>query len=331
MADILSQKEIDALLSALDGGDVSVEEIQGEEEVSKVREYDFKSPKKLAKDQLRTISIINENYSRLLNTYLSGYLRAFTNIEVSSVEELSYYEFINSVSNPAMLAVINFEPLRGQIVFELSDRLAFGMVDRVLGGDGRGVGSSRNFTDIEEIILSKLITNMIGYMIEPWGNVIELMPNLEKIESNPQFVQVVSPNETVALATFTATIGDTEGLMNICMPHLVLEPILSKLSTNYLFSSIKKDFDEEGKQKLEKRIRDTNVTASVEVGKTFISVSDFIFMQKGDVIRLDRKVDEELELKVEGKTKYLGVPGTYKNSMSFRVTKVIDEGGDKDE
>lgn len=330
MADILSQKEIDALLSALDGGDVSAEEIQDDRQEVKIRDYDFKSPNKLSKDQLKTISFINDNYSRLLNTYLSGYMRAFTNIEVSSVEEVSYYEFINSISNPAMLAIINFDPLPGQIVFDISDRLSFAMVDRVLGGDGKILNTSRTFTEIEEILMTNLMKKMIEYMIDPWANVVELSPVLEKIESNSQFVQIASPNETVALVTFTAKMGDTEGLMNICLPHMVIEPVLPKLTTNYLFSTFKKDFDLEGKEKLEKRIKKTNVMSWVEVGQTFITVEDFIFMQKGDVIKLDRRIDEPLELKIEGKTKFLGLPGTYRNNMAFMVSKVVDKGGDEE-
>lgn len=331
MADILSQSEIDALLSALDGGDVSVDEIQEDANEVKVKEYDFKSPKKLARDQLKTISIINDNYSRTLNTYLSGYLSVGTEIEVSSVEELSYYEFSNSITNPAMMAIIEFAPLQGQIIFECSHNLAFEMIDRILGGDGKTSGEPRPFTEIEIIILSKLVKNMLEYMIEPWGNVLELSPKLEKIESNSQFVQIVSPNETVALVTMTARIGEAEGFINICMPHIVLEPILPKLSTNYLFSTVKKDFDENDKEKLETRVKKTEVTAVAELGSTYISVSDFIFMQVGDVIKLDKKADDDLELKINGKTKFLGSPGVFNKKMAFKVNKVIEESGDEDE
>lgn len=331
MADILSQSEIDALLSALDGGDVSVEDMQEDAFEAKIKDYDFKSPKKLAKDQLKTLSIINENYSRLLNTYLSGYLRVVTSLEVSSVEELSYYEFSNSITNPAMIGIVNFEPLPGQIIFECSNRLAFTMVDRILGGDGNSQGETRAFTEIETLILAKLINNCVEYMVESWDNVVELSPSLDKIESNSQFVQIVSPNDTVALITMTARVGEVEGFINICIPHIVLEPILPKLSTNFLFSNIKKEFDEKGKKQLENRVKRTKVTAVAEVGSSYISVSDFIFMQVGDVITLDRKIDEELELKIDDKIKFLGQPGTFDKNMAFKVTKVVEESGEKNE
>lgn len=329
MAEVLSQKEIDALLSALGDGDVSVEDMKDEQKEIKVKNYDFKSPKKLAKDQLKTLSIIHDNYSRVLNTYLSGYLRVITEVEVSSVEELSYYEFNNSIVNPAMIAVINFDPLPGQIIIETSSRVAFTMIDRILGGDGLYEGEARDFSEIELIILSKLVKNMAGYMPEAWENVIELSPYLEKIEPNSQFAQIVSPNETVALVTLSVKIGEVEGFMNICIPNIVLEPVIQNLSTNFLFSGVKKETDDSGKDILKTTMKKAELEASAVIGETFITVEDFIFMQVGDVIRLNKKVDDELELKIGGKTKYLGYPGTYKKNMAFKINKVVEEGDEE--
>lgn len=331
MADILSQKEIDALLSAIGDGDVSVEDIQEETKEVKIKKYDFKSPKKLAKDQLKTLSIIHDNYSRVLNTYLSGYLRVMTEMAVSSVEELSYYEFNNSIANPSMIAIVNFDPLPGQIVVETSSVVAFTMIDRILGGTGVNYSESRDFTEIELIILSKLVRNMIGFMSEAWENVIELSPSLEKIEPNSQFVQIVSPNETVALVTISIKIGHTEGFVNVCIPHIVLEPILQHLSTNFLFSTVKKEVDEEDVKKLEKKVKTAELEARVVLGETYVSVEDFIFMQVGDVIKLNKPVGEEFEVLIDGKAKFLGSPGTYKNSMALRISKAIEKEGEEDE
>ncbi|MBF1051321.1 MAG: flagellar motor switch protein FliM [Peptostreptococcaceae bacterium] len=331
MADVLSQKEIDALLSALGDGEVSVDDMKEEQKEVKIKKYDFKSPKKLAKDQLKTLSIIHDNYSRVLNTYLSGYLRVMTEIEVSSVEEVSYYEFNNSISNPAMIAVVNFDPLPGQIIVETSSKIAFTMIDRILGGDGLYDEENRDFSEIELIILSKLVKNIVSYMPEAWENVIELSPYLEKIEPNSQFAQIVSPNETVALITLSVKIGEVEGLMNICIPNIVLEPVIQNLSTNFLFSGVKKEYDDVGKEMIQHSMRKAELEASVVVGETFITVEDFIFMQVGDVIKLNKKVDAELELKIGGKTKYLGYPGTYKKSMAFKINKVIEKDDDKND
>nr|WP_308592498.1 flagellar motor switch protein FliM [uncultured Criibacterium sp.] len=332
MADILSQKEIDALLSAIGDGDVSVEDIKEDAKEVKIKNYDFKSPKKLAKDQLKTMSIIYDNYSRVLNTYLSGYLRVMTEVSVSSVEELSYYEFNNSISNPSMIAVIDFSPLPGQIIFETSSAVSFAMIDRVLGGNGINYSENREFSEIELIILSKLVRNMVNFLPEAWENVIELSPSLQKIESNSQFVQIVSPNETVALITMAIKVGHVEGMMNICIPHIVLEPILQHLSTNFLFSTIKKEVEEKDKAELERKVKNASLEAQVILGETYISVEDFIFMQVGDVIKLNKKVGEEFEVIIDNKIKFLGNPGIHKKNMALKISKVIEkEEGETDE
>ncbi|OPJ57097.1 flagellar motor switch protein FliM [Alkalithermobacter paradoxus] len=329
MSEILSQEEIDALLQALNTGEVSVKEIEQENKEKKVKKYDFKSPKKLANDQLRTLNMIHENFSRILNTFLSGYLRTKVQIDVLSVEEVSYYEFSNSISNPAMLAIINFQPLPGQIVFEISNQLSFCIIDRILGGMGNYNGEIRAFTEIEVTLLNKMVRQMIKYFIDPWENVIELSPTLDKIETNSQFAQIVSHNETIALVTLRARIGDAEGLINICIPHIVLEPILPKLSTKYWFSTISKKTTDEEKKVLEKRVKRANLKIACIVGEASITVEDFLNLQEGDVITLNKTIRDEVEIMVEDKIKYLGKPGTIKNKLSVKVTKVIEKDDDE--
>lgn len=326
MADVMSQSEIDSLLSALNSGELDASDIQDESKEIKVKKYDFKSPNKLAKDQLKTIDIIHENFARVLNTYLSGYLRTGTQIEVLMVEEMSYYEFNNSIANPALIGIIDFFPLPGQIIFETSNRLSFTMIDRILGGDGKSDLDSRAFTEIETTILHKLMVNITALLVEPWENVLELSPKLDKLEVNSQFVQVVSSNERVALVTLRANIGDAEGLINICLPHIVMEPILPKLSTKLWFSSMNKELSDSDKEQLKSRVKKANICVSGVVGESYISVEDFIYLQEGDVIKLDKKIDEELDLRIDGKTKYLGYPGTFEKNMAFKITKVVEKG-----
>lgn len=329
MSEILSQNEIDALLEALNTGEVDVKEIQDETKEKKVKKYDFKSPKKLAKDQLRTLSIIHENFSRAVNTFLSGYLRTYIHIEILSVEELSYYEFSNSISNPAMISVIDFSPLPGQMIFEISTGLSFSIIDRILGGDGKYKGEIRTFTEIELTILNKLIKQMIKLFVDPWENVVELSPKLDKIENNSQFAQIVSPNETIALITLKAKIGEIEGLINICIPHIVLEPILPKLSTKLWFSTVTKQISDDEKKTLEKRVKRANLELSSILGESNITVEDFLNLQEGDVINLNKNIKEELEIKVGDKLKFVGSPGAVKNKLAIRITKVIEKGDDE--
>lgn len=329
MSEILSQSEIDALLEALNTGEVDVKEIQEETREKKIKKYDFKSPKKLAKDQLRTLHIIHENFSRSLNTFLSGYLRTYINIEVLSVEELSYYEFSNSISNPAMISIVDFSPLPGQMIFEISTGLSFSIIDRILGGNGKYKGEIRSFTEIEITILNKLIRQMIKLFVDPWENVVELSPKLDKIENNSQFAQIVSPNETIALITLKAKVGEVEGLINICIPHISLEPILAKLSTKLWFSSVSKQITPEEKKTLEKRVKRASLELSSILGESYITVEDFLGLQDGDVINLNKSIKEELEVKVGDKLKFLGSPGTIKNKLAIKITKVIEKGDDE--
>ncbi|WFD11686.1 flagellar motor switch protein FliM [Tepidibacter hydrothermalis] len=330
MSEILSQSEIDALLDALNTGEVDVEEIQDDTKEKKIKKYDFKSPKKLAKDQLRTLHIIHDNYSRLLNTFLSGYLRSYVQIEVLSVEELSYYEFSNSISNPAMLSIVDLNPLPGQMLYEISTGLSFCIIDRILGGDGNYQGEIRSFTEIEITILTKMLRQIIKLFIEPWENVIELSPKVDKIETNSQFAQIVSPNETVALITLKAKIGEIEGLINICIPHIVLEPILPKLSTKFWFStsSNNKKITPEEKVILEKRIKKADLNVIAELAQTNITVEEFLNLQIGDIISLGKEVDEQLDIKISDKFKFKGSPGTKKNKYAIKLTQVIEKGDD---
>ncbi len=329
MSEILSQNEIDALLEALNAGEVDVDEMQEETREKKIKKYDFKSPKKLAKDQLRTLHIIHENFSRALNTFLSGYLRTYVQTDVLSVEEISYYEFSNSISNPAMLSIVDFVPLPGQMIFEVSTMLSFSIIDRILGGSGKNQEEIRAFTEIEITILNKLIRQMIKLLIDPWENVIELAPKLDKIETNSQFAQIVSPNDTIALITLKSRIGEVEGLINICIPHIVLEPILPKLSTKLWFSTVTKKVSDEDKLLLEKRVKKANLDLCAVLGESFITVEDFLSLQEGDVIHINKLIEEDLEVKVGDKLKFLGKPGTKKNKLAIRITQVIEEGDEE--
>lgn len=326
MSDILSQSEIDALLNALNTGEVDVTDMQDDQVESKAKKYDFKSPKKLAKDQLKTLQIIHENFSRALNTFLSGYLRTYVQTEVLSVEELSYYEFSNSIVNPAVLSIIDFYPLEGQIIIDISSTIAFALIDRILGGQGKQIQESRTFTEIEITLIRNILKQLTNLMIDPWENVIELAPRLDKIETNSQFAQIVSPNETTALITLNLKIGEVEGFLNICIPHIVIEPILAKLSTKFWFANISKQATEMDKLVIEKRLTNTNVNMAVELGHTYITVREFLELQLGDVIMLDKNANEELEIKVGNKHKYYGIPGTIKNKVAIKITRVEERG-----
>lgn len=333
MSDILSQNEIDDLLSALSSGEVDVTEIEEEKKERKVKKYDFRRPDKFGKDQLRTLEIIHENFSRLLNNFLSGYLRTYIEVDVLSTQGMTYSEFSNSVSNPAILGIVKFSPLDGQIIIDFAVDIAFAMIERVLGGVGKSglLKESRALTEIEMVLLKNIMNKFINLLKEPWGNIIELKPKLENIETNSQFAQIVSPSESIALITFNLKIGDVEGMVNIAIPHYVIEPILPNLTSKLWFqSNLKKQLSDEERNALHTRIEKANLNIKTVVGRSSLLVEEFLSLQVGDVIILNSKVSDELEVYVDQELKYFGHPGLKNNRMAVRITRQAEEGVDMD-
>lgn len=331
MAEILSQSEIDSLLQALSSGEVDVQEIKEDESSKKIKTYDFKNPQKIAKDQLRTLEIIHENVGRLFQTFLSGYLRAPVKISILTVDQFAYSEFSNAISNPAFLNLIDFTPLNGQILIDMSTNIVYSIIDRLLGGDGIESQTLRTFTEIELSLLEGMMDKVMPIIQEAWANIIDLAPCLDKIEVNPQFAQIVPPNETIALITMNIEIGTTEGMLNICIPHLVIEPILDKLSTKHWFSTAQKDLSEKELTSIKKGMLNTKVPVRAELGTTMIKVKDVLNLQRGDVVKLDGGTKDESRIKIGSQVKFWGNIGVMKNKMAVKISKVAKDGDDQDE
>lgn len=326
MSEILSQSEIDALLQALSSGELDVQEIKEVEQSKKIKKYDFRNPQKIAKDQLRTLEIIHDNFGRLFQTFLSGYLRAPVKISVVSVEQIAYSEFINAISNPAFLNIIDVSPLNGQMMIDISVVVAYTMIDRLLGGNGSKEQEIREFTEIELTLLMNMMKRAMSIIEEAWKNVIKLELKLERVEVNPQFAQIVPPNETIALITMNLEVGEAEGMLNVCIPYLLLEPILDKLNTRYSFSSTKKEMSQNQITQIKNRILNAKVELKAELGSTLVKVKDIINLQKGDVIRLDSKEKDGIRIRVGSNIKFIGEVGTYNNKMAVRITNVVKDG-----
>lgn len=325
MGDILSQNEIDRLLQQLNTGELDVKEFNKESSKKKIRNHDFRRPSKFAKDHIRTIQIINENYARLLTNFLSGYLRTLVQVDVQTVQALQYSEFTNSIANPAVLGIINFSPLPGSIIMEINPSIAYSLIDRILGGKGFTMDKMRGFTEIELAILMRLISQMLGLMQDPWENVTTIRPILDRIETNAQFAQLMSPNEMVVLVTFTAKIGEVEGLLNICIPHMTVEPVMNKLSTKLWFSLIEHGSTEESRKAIETKVEESKIPISAVLGRATITVNDFLMLQQGDVLSLDTDVNGKIEIIVGNMVKFLGKPGARNKKAAVKITDVIRE------
>ena len=324
MSEVLSQNEIDNLLAALSTGELDVEQMQSSDE-KKVKDYDFRRPAKFSKEHLRTLEIIYEHYGRILSITLPLYLRKNVSISVANSETVTYSEFSNALSNPVILGIVNFQPLQGQIILELQANIGFSFIDRMLGGEGGTLDRPRPFTDIEMPLIEKLIGICVQQMVEPWQNVLAIDPLLERIETNPQFAQVISPTDMIAIITLNIKIGDIEGLMNICLPYFTLESVMDKLNTKYWFSTMQKHNDENYEEHLESLIKRVDVPVKAVLGNCHVSVNDFLHLQQGDIIRLDNRVNTEMHIYVGNIDKFTAMPGTSKNKYAVRITSVNRE------
>ena len=324
MGEVLSQSEIDSLLQALSTGELDVEEIK-ENNDRQVKDYDFKRPAKFSKEHLRTLEIIFEHYGRLLSTNLPVYLRKSVQVSVASSEAMIFSEFTNSLGTPVILGIVNFAPLPGNIIIELAANLGFAILDRMLGGAGNPLEKSRECSEIELSILDKVMVACMELLREPWKNVVKVEPFMERIETNPQFAQVIAPSDMIAIVTLNVKIGDVEGFMNICLPYFTMEEVMDKLNTKYWFSTMQEMEDESYEEHIETLIRKVDVPVKAVLGKSTVSVMDFVNLQLGDIIRLDTKVDSELDIYVGNLKKFTALPGSNKEVYAVKVASVIRE------
>lgn len=305
MTEILSQDEIDALLSAISSGEVSESDYASVSEQKKVKIYDFKRPDKFSKDQIRTLQMMHETFARLATTGLSAQLRALVSVHVASVDQLTYEEFIRSIPNPTTLAVINMDPLRGSAILEIDPSISFTIIDRLFGGKGEQAKISRELSEIEMSVMEGIIVRILGNMRESWSTVIDLRPRLGNIETNPQFAQVVPPNDMVVLITLETKIGEVEGMTNLCIPYITIEPIINKLSAQYWYSSIRKGELDENRAVIQERLDQVAIPLIAEVGSVDVSINDFMNLSIGDVVKLENtSTRSEMIVKVGERKKF---------------------------
>lgn len=327
-ADILTQEEIDKLLSAANDPD-SLETLKQEETNKKIKVYDFKRPDKFSKDQIRTLYMLHESFARMLNTYMSSQLRTLVNVDVASVEQLTYQEFVQSIANPSVITILSVPPLKGSIIFEISSEIAFAYIDRVFGGDGNTSMKARVLTEIEDAVMRRFVNTAMERFKESWANITPMNPNLEATESNPQFTQIVPPNDMVVIVTLHTKLGEVEGMMNICIPYLVLEPIMSKLTTTFwVATSVAKDEQQGQAEVIRRKLNHTKVPLVVEVGRVQITIREFLTLGFGDVLQLDRKVKDDFPCMIGTNPKFYCRPGTFGKKMAVQITQIVEKGED---
>ncbi len=308
MAEILSQEEIDALLSAVSYG----EEVEVEAETSKVERlvntYDFRHPARVSKDQLRTLQNLHDNFARLLSSTFSTLQRSVIEINLISVDQITYSEFIMSLSSPSCTYTFRMEPLEGVAIIDFSQSVVFSFVDRLFGGRGTSIVTEREITWIEKSVMNNIINRGLRDLERTWERIIPLECTVEMLETNPEFVQVVPASETVVLISFELKSENVNGLINLCYPYISIEPIALRLGGQNLVSSAK-EVPHEELLKNRQRIEMFDTTVRANLGSVEITIGDLLNLKKGDIVTLDSRVTDDIEVCVEDEMKFYGKPG----------------------
>ncbi len=329
MADILSQGEIDALLSAFATGEGPGGGFGGgggddDEEVREVKVYDFNHPDRFSKDQIRTMHNLHDHFARVFSISLSAFLRTIVEVKLVSVDQISYEEFIRSIPNPTYLSIINMDPLEGKALMELSPTLSFPVVDRLMGGRGNVFKKNRELTEIEQTIIEKVLYRAFDCLHEAWANVLPLNLSLEQPETNPQLLmQLYLPSEMVILMTFEVTMQDISGTLSFCIPYPTLEPIASELSSTSWFAADKKELSEEHAEILYDRLRRVDIPVIAFAGNAHISVKELLELAEGDVLQLNKRVDDEVVVQVGDEYRYYAKPGESRGKAAVQISKIL--------
>ncbi len=332
MADVLDQSEVDALLAAVDSGQVpagGTSVISGEgggfaPAVSQdVQIYDFKRPERVSKDQMRALEGLHEGFGRNLGVALSGYLRTIIEVNVAHIEQLTYSEFIHSLPNPTCFNVLKAEQLDGQLCLELSPLIVYPVLDRLLGGSNADLFiPQRPLTQIEQRLVQRITDRATHHLSEAWSNLTPITFTVQDFESNPQLVQIVPPNETVVVIGFELKLGNRTGTMSLCIPYNVIEPIMGVLSNQNWFTRPRKGSQEDFVRKLKGNLQTAKVQMRTILANTTIRLHDLMNLQVGDLITTDTPHTSNVVMQIEGKNKFFGQLGRFREKRAVRVNRI---------
>ena len=327
--DVLSQSEVENLLSAMDS-EPAVAEVTsdslGVRPGEKITAYDFKRPERVGKEQMRALQTMHEGFGRNFGAALSALLRTIVDVKLTSVDQLTYSEFVFSLENPTCFNLIDAEPLEGQLILDINPSILFPIIDRLLGGTTAGDPPARRpLTEIELRLVSRITSLFLKEMQHAWENVLQLDLSVDRVESNPQLVQIIPANEVVILVSFELTVGDTHGMVNLCIPFNSIERISHKLSANSWVSYSKRAPTSESIQMIGQRISAAPVEVVVELAQTRIATADMINLRVGDIIASEKDIHEALVVSVEGRPKFHARPGQFKGRKAIEVVATLEE------
>ncbi|MCX7934971.1 MAG: flagellar motor switch protein FliM, partial [Planctomycetota bacterium] len=328
MPDVLSQNEIDTLLSAVDAENLDLAapaEAPAAAAGGNFTIYDFKRPERVSTDQIHSMEMMHEVLARKLGASLSSYLRTIVEVKLASVEQLTYQEFIMSLPNPTCFNLLSCEPLDGSMVLEINPLIVFPILDKLLGGGNTDVYiPEREMSNIEWRLMSRIINDTLAFLRESWRPILDINFKVIQTEANPQLMQIVPPNEVVILICFEIKTGESSGMLNLCVPFPVIEPIMGRFSTIQTWFTTKKSHsEEEEKKNLYSGLGRATLGVAVHLASARLTVSQFLALKPGDIIRTEKDVRSPLVMTVADRPKFLGYAGKYRNHKAFRILRAI--------
>lgn len=330
MSEILSQNEIDALLAALSSGELGIEEQRVNEEKHRVKKYDFKRPNKFSKEHTRTLEMVHDNFCRICSNYLTAHLRTSVQMNVVSNEQTTFEEFIHSIPNPTILIGFYLEPFEGLFLFETGPQFVFQLIDILFGGSGKSSIKTREFTEIEKNILKRIDMKLLENLKTAWEDIMDVNVKFDNLETNPVLNQVVAPNEAVELITISVDIENNQSFLNMCIPYISVEKYIEKLVIQYK-TKVSYREDNELKKVMKRNINSVEIDASVELGKSYITVEDFLNLSVGDCLMLNKKTKEPLYMYIDKKPYFKVYPGTIGKKIGVQISEIIDKDVEEDE
>jgi flagellar motor switch protein FliM len=320
MSDVLSQAEVENLLSAMEGGGDAATSNDAFRPREKVTVYDFKRPERVGKEQMRSLQTMHEGFGRNFGAALSALLRTMVEVKLTSVDQLTYSEFVFSLENPTCFNLISAQPLEGQLILDINPSILFPMIDRMLGGTtSAALPARRPLTEIELRLVARITALFLKEMQHAWENVLKLELVVERVESNPQLVQIIPANEVIVLISFELTVGEMRGMMNLCIPFNTIERISNKLTSNSWVSYSKRPPTLQSMQRISNQIAEAPMEVVVELATTRITASDMLGLRVGDVIASEKDIHQPLLVYVQGKPKFVAAPGKYKGRKAIEI------------
>jgi flagellar motor switch protein FliM len=331
MADVLDQNEVDALLAAVEGGQIAEQPANVARKALRPQKeahaYDFKRPERVSKDQMRSLESLHESFSRNMGASLSSFLRTIVEVRVATVEQLTYSEFIHSLPNPTNFNLLKCEPLEGQMCLEISPLIIYPIIDRLLGGSSNEMFiPQRPLTVIELRLIKKITDRALAELTEVWSTLVKVQFSLGEVESNPHLVQIVAPNEVVVVIGFELRMGARAGTMSLCIPFNVIEPVMSRLATQGWVAYRRRKSAEDQSQQIIRRLDSAKVELRAYLAETAITVRELLSLQPGDIIQTAKPANDEVLIRIEGKNKFAARVGKHKDGRAFKITRTIKPG-----